>query len=179
MVRLGQMIMYVYFAQQKEDKLPLIAPTLDRITEHNVILCETGDTTDLAAADGVPVKYLYDRVLPFLKALHELQSAVDKGHDRYISKFDIASINVNKSRDGIEVKLIAQSEAIIQTAKAITPWKREHKNDDIDETAIRTLLNKILVEALPEDTPISDALLDRLLPFMRVLCTSSLDLLLI
>ena len=179
MIRLGQMIIYAYF-KEKKDKQTFISPTIDRITEHNVLLCETGDTTDLTAADGVPVKYLYNRVLPFLKALQELQSAIDKTHNRYLSKFDIGGINVNKNRDGIEVNLIAQPEAIIQAAQMIAPWKRQHKDDYIAEHLILDLLNEFLIEALPEEAlRIPNSLLDRLFPFMQVLCTSSLELVLI
>ena len=107
-----------------------------------------------------------------------MQTAIDKLLSRDISKLDVRTININKDRDGVEIKLIGYPEAIKQIADTVTPWKQVHSRRNLVESELRELVISVLAGALPDVDPSQrDSFQDRLLPYVRVICGSSLDLL--
>ena len=175
LLRIGQCILYIYFNKAtKPQSQPRRSAS---ISQHELLLLERSDTTDLANADGVPVNYLYTRILPFLKALQEVQTMVDEFLGRDNSRMDIRTININKNRDGVEIKLISYPEMVQQVADTVTSWKQTHNRNDLIDEELYDLIIYILDKALPEsETQQRDILMERMLPYIRVICSSSLDL---
>ena len=175
LLRMGQCILYIYFNKSTKPKSK--PRRLARISQHELLLLERSDTTDLANADGVPVNYLYTRILPFLKALQEIQTMVDNVLERNNSQMDIRTININKNRDGVEIKLISYPEMVQQIADIVTPWKQTKNRNDLFDDDLYDLLVYVLDKALPDiNHEHRDILMERMLPYIRVICSSSLDL---
>ncbi len=109
-VRLGQLIVFVYFASQPA---------------RQILLLKDQQATVQAAQQATP-HYLATNVSPYLKAIIGIQYVIDELHERAPTQVDIETIDVDVQNAVIRVRLGGAQEAIALVHAEVPSWKRQH-----------------------------------------------------
>lgn len=169
-VRLGQLIVFVSF-------LPV----------HTVTLIDKGSQPP--AQGRISVGYLETQVVPFVKAVIELQTVINQMTGRNTSESGISSIVVTAD-NLLSVEMRSTSEAVKFIEEKLIPWKRRQpappssnptaapeENAPSPNSSYAPLATDLLAQLAPTLSDESkNEHLQRLLPILAVLAASTLEL---
>jgi pSer/pThr/pTyr-binding forkhead associated (FHA) protein len=107
-IRLGQLIIFVYFTSIQAIKL-----------------IERNDQTPALARRRITPRYVVEQVGPYLRAIEDLQTIVDELQGRPPVEIGLGSLIVG-SENALNVTLENAVEAIRWIQTKITPWRKQH-----------------------------------------------------
>lgn len=185
-IRLGQLIMFVYFASRStRQQLEL------KLTETSMVQLDTAAFT---------ASYLATQASPYLDAIIGIQKVIDKVLERkQETSPSVTSMNVNAEKRLVDVTIVDVMDAVQLVQDMVIPWRHQHRSIITDLRGLDKLVKEgdkearpstkvlhhlddlahaLVVELLPNVNLVSEQrpdVMKLLMPHLRVILSSTIE----